>query len=219
MKTILLVLFYLSFMNFAFPQKKLSRERNHAVTFAPAIFPLSNIGLQAGFQFKVGEDFALLSEVAIPVSKTKGGEYGKTSFYKFDSELKYYLTSFPDRLISLQIARTGREFYDLDSGSYHPKNTQNLIGYGRLHIKSPVFFTDVKFGREMMWNKMFLDTFLGFGIRVSHTKYYPEGAYTIGVWQPARDNYGWFAPTPSWKYDKTVVRPHLALGFRVGWRF
>lgn len=148
-------------------------------------------------------------------------DYQKVKFLRVTTELKYYpKRSLKGRFYSLQLGYVKRNFTDKDSGRYHNPNVMDEIGYSKLEIKSPVFFSSVKWGREVAeWKTVFADCFLGLGIRIIPTEYHSEGAYTIGPWSSPKDNFAWMVPTPSWRYNKTSIRPHFSMGIRIGRKF
>lgn len=202
-------------------QKNIGGEK-YAVTLAPAFFPFNRIGLQPGFQFRLNDSWAVITEFSVPVTKSsdKGDNYQKMQLIKLASELKYYPKKLSDRFYSIQIGYMQRNFIDSDSGKYHNPGAINEIGYSRLTIKSPVYFFAIKCGsEEVQWRKVFLDCFLGVGVRIIPTKYNSEGAYVAGQWDPPVDNIAWMAPIAAWEYDKTCIRPHFTLGFRIGGKF
>jgi len=194
----------------------------YAVTLMPAFFPYNKMGLQAGFQFKIRNMFAFMNEIAFPITKASenGGVYQKMQILKFTTDFKYYpKESIQGRFYSLQLGYIQRNFADKDSGIYHNPGAFNETGYSRLTIKSPAYFFALKWGRELVeLRKTFLDCFLGMGIRIIPTKYEVEGIYITGQSEP-RDNIAWMVPIPAWEYDKTIVRPHISVGLRIGRKF
>jgi hypothetical protein len=203
-------------------QKNIVAEK-YAVTLMPAFFPYDKMGLQPGFQFKIGNHFALMNEIAFPIviaPKYQGGNYDKTHFLRASSELKFFRAKSPEgRFTSFQLGYIKRSFIDNDSGWYHHEEDTTLTGYSSLSIKSPVFFCALKMGGEMFqWKKVFMDFFIGIGIRIIPTKYDAEGTYIRGRWNPPRE-FVLFAPKPAWEYDKTSITPHFSLGFRIGRKF
>lgn len=228
MKTALLFTFCLSLMQCVLSQDN-SIEKNtvsekYALTLTPAFFPYDKMGLQPGFQFKVGNHIALMNEIAFPIvmaSKYRGGNYDKTEFLRVSSELKFFREKSPEgRFSSLQLGYIKRSFIDDDSGWYHSNGDTIVTGYTDLRIKSPVFFCTIKMGGEMIqWKKVFMDFFIGLGIRFIPTKYNAAGSYVKGPWSPPVDSFAWLVPGSSWQYNQTLVRPHLSLGFRIGRKF
>lgn len=225
MKTILLLVFGFLIAKSVCSQNDSSRsgleDSKYAVTLMPALFPLGYAGLQPGFQFKIGNKLALLTEVGFVLLGDKKSQYDQTKFLKLASELKYYSShAVPGRFYSLEVGFEKRNFADKDSGSYHNIEAVNRIGYSSLEIRSPLFFADIKWGREINeWRKVFVDVFFGLGVRIASTTYNTDGAYIIGPWDPPKDNFGWFIPASSWEYNKTIIRPHFAIGFRIGRNF
>ena len=198
-------------------------NNRYAISLAPVLFPFDRVGLQTGFQFRIKDSWAVLTEVGVPVSKAseKADNYQQTAMLKLQSELKYYPANRdPDRFYSVQIGYMKRTFTDPDSGTYRYPGAGNVIGYSRLTVKSPVYFFALKWGSEAVeWKKVFLDCFFGLGIRVIPTSYDPVGLYSAGQPRIPIDNLAWMAPTPAWEYNKTCIRPHLTIGFRVGGKF
>lgn len=225
MRTVLSLLFCFCIGNVIYSQTNLAETntvgQKYALTLMPAFFPTDKAGLQPGFQFKLANHWSLMTEVSIPlvtITKNNESKYERTHFLKIASELKYYPEkSVLGRFYSLQLGYSERNFTDKDSGWYHLVNANDWIGYRSLNIKSPVFFADLKWGREMVqWKKTFMDLFWGVGIRIIPTVYDTKGKYIAGQWSPPKDNFGWFIPSSSWKYDETLIRPHFAFGFRLG---
>ena len=199
-------------------------HNKYAVTLAPAFFAFGQIGLQPGFQFKIGDNYSLMTEIGFPVLQAleKSYSFQEVQILKLTTELKYYpkKSLLHGRFYSLQLGYVHRNFIDEDSGTYHNPRTVNVIGYTRLTIKSPICLIALKWGRELVeWKKTFLDCFLGFGIRIIPTKYYTEGTYVVGQWHPPVDNMAAIIPIPAWEYDKTITRPHFSLGLRIGRKF
>jgi len=197
-------------------------SEKYAVTLIPAFFPYDKMGLQPGLQFRISNHFALMSEVAFPIVFTpqhEAGIYDQTQFLRATTELKYFRAKSPKgRFTSFQIGYSKRQFVDKDSGWYHDEGDTALTGYSSLSIKSPVFFCTVKMGGEMFqWKKVFMDFFMGLGVRVIPTKYDIEGAYVKGLWTPPKEFV--LVPEPAWNYNKTCMRLHVSLGFRIGWKF
>ena len=227
MRTSLLMVFCFCLLLNSSSQDSSSRsrlfEKKYAITVAPAVFPFDRIGILTGLQFRINNSWALLTEYGVPVSKgSKDNDiYKQTQMQRFTSEIKYYPKDRePDRFFSLQAGYLHRKFVDPDSGTYHQPNAPNAIGYSRLTVKSPVYFLAVKWGSEAVdWNRVFLDCFFGIGVRIIPTKYFSEGTYNAGSWGRAIDNIAWMAPVPAWEYDKTCIRPHFTIGFRIGGKF
>ena len=199
-------------------------SEKYAVTLTPAFFPYVTMGIQPGFQFKIGNRFALMNEIAIPVvisDNNLRGNYDKTQFFRVASELKLFRAKSPEgRFSSIQFGFIKRRFEDIDSGWYHKGIDTVLTGYSNLVIKSPVFFCNLKIGGEVVeWKKVFMDFFIGVGIRITSTKYDADGAYIFGRWFPPTESFAWLVPGSSWQYNGTVIRPHLSLGFRIGGKF
>ncbi|MGZ3854433.1 MAG: hypothetical protein ACXVBX_16685 [Flavisolibacter sp.] len=204
------------------PQKNVVSEK-YAVTLVPAFFPYDKMGLQPGFQFRISDHFALMNEVAFPIvisPKHEVGIYNETQFLRASTELKFFRAKSPHgRFTSFQLGYGKRHFVDKDSGWYHNEGDTVLTGYSSLSISSPVFFCDLKMGGEMFqWKKVFMDFFIGVGLRVIPTKYDVEGAYPRGIWTPPKE-FLLFGPDPAWEYNKTIIKPHFSLGFRIGRKF
>src|SRR5690348_7255575 len=93
MKTVLFF-FTICLMNYGFSQEKPDKEHadtpKYAITVAPTLFPYAFIGLQPGFQFRIGNKHALISEIAFPVIRSGYSDYDKNRFFKIASELKFY---------------------------------------------------------------------------------------------------------------------------------
>ena len=203
-------------------------ERNvvpekYAVTLVPAFFPYDKMGLQPGFQFRISDHFALMNEVAFPIVLSPKHErdiYDETQFLRASTELKFFRGKSPQgRFTSFQIGYGKRRFVNKDSGWYHGEGDSVLTGYSSLSIKSPVFFCDIKMGGEMFqWKKVFMDFFIGVGLRVMPTKYEVEGAYPRGLWTPPKEFF-LFGPDPAWEFNKTIIKPQVSFGFRIGRKF
>lgn len=200
--------------------QKTIKQGTYVITVAPSIFPLGRFGVQPGFQYKFNKHFAWVAEVGFPLVKNNDQTWERAQFLKMQTELKWYPGLHPyGRFLALQAGFTHRRFEDADSGSYRNFNGQR-IGYSSLAIKSPVTFVDVKYGAEVVqMGHFFLDFFWGLGVRVINNDYQSAGEYTGGRWPEPADNWGLFVPTPSWQQDRRVVRPHVAIGFRVGRKF
>lgn len=224
MKSFFLIVFFFFEKN-CFSQKKQNEvlfiNQKYAVTVAPVFFPIRAFGIQPGFQFKISDQYAFISEIGIRIGHSKNSDYDKTSFLKFTTELKYFPKhSIPGRFYSLQFGYIKRNFFDNDSGSYHTPGSPDLIGYQSLKIKSPVFFTCFKIGREVVeWKKAFMDVFIGLGLRWIPTEYNAAGAYSLGNYYQPRDIFFSFIPISSWQYDKILLRPQISFGLRIGKRF
>lgn len=195
-------------------------EKKYAITLTPAFFPVGRIGVQPAFQFKIKNRFALITEGGIPIRGDKDFQYKRTNFFKVATELKYYpVHALPGRFYSLQVGYIHRDFQDTDSGSYYASKTDKRVGYSNLKIKSPVFFTAIKIGREIVeWKRCFADVFLGLGVRVIPTKYQSENTYTIGPWTTPRDGFFELFGN-SWEHDQGQIRLQFSVGVRIGKRF
>ena len=174
---------------------------------------MGTVGFQPGFQFGIGSRSALITEIGFPLSGANNNNFDKVRFLRITSEVKLYRQRFAaGRFFSFQLGYLKRSFQDKDSGSFHNIGDTIETGYSSLKIKSPVFFGLVKLGREVVeWNKLFMDCFVGAGVRISPTKYETNGDYIRGPYFTPKDNMGAFIPIPSWKYNKTTIRPHLLL--------
>jgi hypothetical protein len=213
---------YLFALLFFFCQSVFAQKGNRMITITPALLPMGTIAVQPGFQFRINKKFSLLSEIAIPVAKNTQGDINEFSCYRVSSELKYYRKrSIRGRFIGFQLGFTYRKFADLDSGSYWGQSySKTSTGYSSAKIKSPLYFFNLKFGREIRhWDKLYLDYFLTIGLRFIPTKFDAKGEYSIydpyarrGTCMPFSN---W---DPAWENPGNYWRPNAGVGIRLGWK-
>lgn len=218
MKTIFLFFCFVG-ATVAFGQMNASTDSSkykHAATITLTAFPYS-IGVQPGFQFRMGRRFDVLTEGAYASTK-KAGNYDKLKIIKLVSELKYFPTKpFAGRYYSLQAGYMGRKFTANDTGWYFKDTT--TIGYSSAGIKSNVSFVSLKLGREINpGQKVFLDFFIGLGVRYVQTSYEVSGRYSRMRPGGARDNIFEIIGN-AWEYERNYLKLHGTAGVRMGLRF
>jgi hypothetical protein len=197
--------------------RKDSVNYKHAATLTLTAFPFS-MGIQPGFQFRVGSKFDVLTEGAFASTKRAGSFYDRLKIMKLVSEVKYYpQKAFAGRYFSFQAGCINRKFTANDSGWYF-KDTATL-GYSSARIKSNLSFVSIKLGREInTGNRFFLDFFIGLGARYVCTGYEANDVYAIPDFLDKRDSIievvGY-----SWEDERGVVKLHGTAGFRMGIRF
>lgn len=221
MKTILFFFFFLNAM-IVFGQdngtlRKDSVTYKHAATLTLTAFPFS-IGIQPGFQFRMGRKFDVLTEGTFAATKKVGNYYDRLNIIKLVSEIKYYpQKAFAGRYFSFQAGYITRKFTANDSGWFF-KGT-STIGYSSARIKSDVSFVSVKLGREINpGKKIFLDVFIGLGARYVCTVYEANDAYAMPDFLDKRDSIIELAGY-SWEDEGGIVKLHGTAGFRIGIRF
>ena len=99
--------------------------------------PMGTVAIQPGFQFRINEKFALLSEVAIPVSTNPKHDINEVSTFRISTELKLYPKhAIPGRFFALQFGYAYRKYTNLDSGIY---NTYSDVatGYSSAEVRAP----------------------------------------------------------------------------------
>jgi hypothetical protein len=220
MKTILLFFFFVG-ATVAFGQNKTnvskdSTKYKHAATITLTAFPYS-IGVQPGFQFRMGGNFDVLTEGAFASTK-RAGDYNRLKIIKLVSELKYYSAKpFAGRYYSFQAGYISRRFTESDTGWYF-KDTAT-IGYSSAGIRSNISFVSLKLGREINPGaKVFLDFFVGLGVRYVQTSYDVSGRYSRMRPGGARDNiFELFGN--AWVYERNYFKLHGTAGVRIGLRF
>jgi hypothetical protein len=194
-------------------------NQKHAITLSAAIFPYQ-IGMQPGFQFRLGKKFDLISECAFSLTGQGNNNYDEVHFFKWATELKYYPGhAFGGKYFSFQAGYIQRKFQAKDSGWYWKNNDPDATGYSSDKIKAPVAFTVVKWGREVELRKsFFLDFFLGLGARYIRTTYDVQDSYNMGHLGGARDNIFELAGY-SWEHEGTQTKLNGTAGIRIGKRF
>lgn len=219
MRIALFLLFCLCFTREIFAQDKLNgSSQKSAITMSAAIFPYK-LGLQPGFQFKLGKRLDFVTECGFSLGGRGNNQYDETHFFKLAGELKYYSKQSVGRYLSLQTGYIGRKFQSKDSGWYWRKDSSDASGYSSALVKSPVLFAAIKIGKEItVGDKFFLDFFLGVGARYIRTVYDATGVYTIGRLGGEQDNIFELAGY-SWQHEGSQVKFHGAAGVRVGMRF
>ncbi len=221
MKTILFFFFFLNAM-IVFGQdngtlRKDSVNNKHAATLTLTAFPFS-IGIQPGFQFRVGNKCDMLTEGTFAATKKVGNYYDRLNIIKLVSEVKYYpQKAFAGRYYSFQAGYISRKFTANDTGWYF-KDTAT-IGYSSARIRSNVSFVSVKLGREINpGKKIFLDFFIGLGARYVCTVYEANDTYAMPDFLDKRDGIIELAGY-SWEDEGGIVKFHGTAGFRIGIRF
>jgi len=196
-------------------QKKGDSKQEYAATISAVVFPY-DIGLQPGFQFQWGKRHSLLTEAGVAWGNRQRGQYQKRQSFKLASELKCYSKRTSTRYFSWQVGYIQRNFDDRDSGWYFK---DSAIGYSNARIKSPVFFTAIKWGEEIVCGeKYFIDIFFGLGARYVHTAYNAKGTYPYGRLGGPRDNIFELIGN-AWEHENDYWKPHVSLGIRMGRRF
>jgi hypothetical protein len=192
-----------------------SIKYKYGATITPTAFPYS-AGIQPGFQFRMGRKINLISEAAFSSAKNNI-KYDRINVLKVVSELKYFRDkAFAGSYFSFQAGYISRKFISKDSGVYF-KDTA-MVGYRSATIKSPVSFVAIKCGREINVHKIFVDFFLGIGVRYVQTSYNSQGPYQISHPRGVRDNI-FELLGQAWEQDRDYLKLHGTAGMRVGLRF
>jgi len=191
----------------------------HSITLSAALFPYQ-LGIQPGFQFRLGRKYDLISEFAFSLTSRGNNNYEEAHFFKLSTELKYYpQLAFGGSYFSFQAGYIYRRFQANDSGWYWKSNDPDATGYSSAKFKAPVIFAVVKLGREMSLGKnFFLDVFLGLGARYIHTSYVVKDPYNLGHLGGEQDNIFEIAGY-SWEHEGKQVKLNGTAGVRLGRKF
>lgn len=190
-----------------------------ATTMSLTFFPYS-VGIQPGFQLRLGRKFEFISEAAISIGSGGNNQYDEMHFFKLSAEVKYFpRKAFAGSYFSFQTGYVQRKFQAKDSGWYWRDGNINRTGYSNADIKSPVIFSNLKMGREIkVKGNFFLDLFVGVGARYIHTSYDAKNAYPLGPLTTPRDNIFELAGY-SWENEGDQIKFQATAGLRLGVRF
>jgi hypothetical protein len=200
-------------------QNNLDLYRKKAFTITGALLAGNQIAVQPGFQMPLCQGYALVTEIAIPVTPKPADNFDKITLLRVNAEVKKYpARAFPGRFIALQLSYSYRKFVDNDSGSYSSKGSFYTT-YSSAKALSPVFALNFKIGREFIsWGNVFGDFFMAAGIRVIATRYHPkDGLQHISTGE--RRNCTPIITDPAWMESRNYIRPGASIGFRFGWRY
>jgi hypothetical protein len=208
-----LTLFFFLFCFFiSFCGSAQKTEKKFAVTAAPAV--LHRVVFQPGFQYTFN-NWAVLGEVAYMSAERM--DFDRGHWLRAQAELKRFLNKDDARFYcSFQTAFSARKFIDDDSGFYF---TQKVLDTGAAYssavIHSPVLSFAPKIGLEASLGKtVFLDAFIGFGVRILFNRYNAKGVTPTRVYHKRE-----WGPDAAWRYNETVTTFHFPVGLRLGVRF
>lgn len=219
MRTLLCLLLCLCFSYEIYAQNHSDTNvRKYAITMSAVFFPYK-LGIQPGFEVKLGNGFTLMSDFGFATSGKGNNQYDEMHFFKLASELKYYSKPSADgNYFSFQAGYVHRKFQAKDSGWFWRDGSSDASGYSSARINSPVFFTAIKLGRERRFReKIFADVFFGIGARYIHTVYDVKDVHSIHL-GGARDSIFEIAGN-SWEHEGDQVKLHATAGVRAGIRF
>lgn len=186
-----------------------------SILLSPALIPLSptQLAMQPGLQLRLHR-WSLTAQIAFPLYKP-ADRYESMQYFRKSLELKRYFRRKRDweEYLSAEVMYAKRNFTDSNGGTYFKGIYEDRFGYSRAKIHSPVFSGTIKAGAEFVVSKkIFIDAFLGLGVRTIYTRY-------SNVEGEARQPYGLLeisGPKSALRYDRTITKPHLACGFKVG---
>jgi hypothetical protein len=201
-----------------------AQDHHWSASFTPAIILTNSphYGIQAGLGYTISNKLEILTEFALSAG-SKDPTTGNEKYFRVKPELRYLWMGIKDSryYTGIQLSYSFRKWEDTAGGIYFENRfyEDTVTGYNSAIVKSPVFTLSPQFGRLVRINdKMFIDLFLGLGIRVIHTSY--SDADITGkqpYWRPVDKIL--LTPDPAHWVNGTVVRPHFNTGFRLFLRF
>lgn len=200
----------------ALPAIALAQGERWGASLTPSLFPMENFALQPGVQYTFNERWSILGEVAVPTSHSKDPRFEQIHLIRYGAELRYFAPAFIHHsYYAVQLTYFQRRFIDRDSGSYRDHYyDETSHWYRSTSVHSPVLAFSVQTGREILLGAhIYLDLFVGLGVRGIFTKYKAEDVRNLQSVRPK--DIVVFSPPPSWKYNSTMVRFHMPFGLRV----
>lgn len=202
------------------PRQSFSQDppSKYTVYLSPAVLQPLSLAAQGGVQYRKGEKWAFLAEVALPVWRLSRS-YEKVTGWRTDLETKYFFRGYSrsGKYLSLQASYLSRTITDSTPGKLYLRTGD--YQYDAAVIKSPVLALAIKFGHEITApdDGNICDVFIGIGARYLFPRYQAQNLQP-NTYGGAVDNYVWIFGADAWRYESPAIRPHFVVGFRFGWK-